>query len=125
MPKNGRVRTVPLNSLVHDAFTRHPHPPDAEWVFTTTSGIPYKSVRGFYNACKAADLAGLTPHSLRHTFVSRFYGERSGSDYGDEVGRLVVIKMLDWYATPILHGWPRRSKDLLGEIFTPYLKGEC
>ena len=63
--KNGRVRSVPRNFLVKDALTRHPHPPDAEWVFTRSSGIPYKSVRGFNTACTAADLKGVTPHTLR------------------------------------------------------------
>jgi len=49
--KNSKVQ-IPLNSLVHEALTRLPYPSDAEWVFTTARGIPYKSVRGFNDACK-------------------------------------------------------------------------
>ena len=62
--KNGAYGRSPLNFLVKDALTRHPHPPDAEWVFTRSSGIPYKSVRGFNTVCTAADLKGVTLHTL-------------------------------------------------------------
>ena len=103
--KNGRVRTVPLNSVVYDALSRHPHPPDAEWVFTTTSGIPYKSVRGFYyNACKAA---GRTPHTLRHTFASRLMENGVDPIMATKLAGWSSIKMLDRYA----HADPSRMAE--------------
>ena len=105
--KNGKVRTVPLNSVVYDALSQHPHPPEAEWVFTTTSSIPYKSVRGFYNACKAADLTGLTPHWLRHTFASRLLENGVDPIMATKLAGWSSIKMLDRYA----HADPSRMAE--------------
>lgn len=48
--KNGKVRTVPLNTDVHEAFTRLPYLPDVEWVFTKPKGTPYTAVRVLISA---------------------------------------------------------------------------
>jgi integrase len=102
-----RLRTVPLNSLVHDALSRHPHPPDAEWVFTRRSGIPYKSVRGFNTACTASGLAGVTPHTLRHTFASRLMENGVDPIMVTKLAGWSSIKMLDRYA----HADPSRMAE--------------
>jgi integrase len=105
--KNGRVRTVPLNSLVLDALTRLPHPPDAEWVFTTTRGIPYKSVRGFREACKAAGITGLPP--TRCDIPSRVGYMENGVDpiMATKLAGWSSIRMLDRYA----HADPSRMAE--------------
>ncbi len=59
-------------------------------MFTRTHGIPYKLVRGFYDACKAAGLAGLTLYTVRHAFASRLLENGVDPTDGDEVGWLVV-----------------------------------
>lgn len=97
--KNGKPRTVPLNSLVHDALTRHPHPPKAEWVFTTSKGTPYQSVRTAFNtACRKAGLTDVTPHSLRHTFASRLIENGVDPIRVTKLAGWSSIQMLDRYA---------------------------
>ena len=115
--KNGGVRTDLLNSLVHEALTRHPHQPNVEWVFTTTSGIPYKSVRGFYNACKAAELKRLPPHTLRYTFASRLLENGVDPIMVTKLGGWSSIRMLDRYA----HADPSRMAEAVeGETRVTY-----
>lgn len=105
-----------LNGLVHDALTRHPHQPNAEWVFTTERGIPYKSVRGFYNACKAVGLMGLTPHTLRHTFASRLLENGVDPIMATKLAGWSSIRMLDRYA----HADPSRMAEAVeGMIHYP------
>lgn len=97
--KNGEARTVPLNSLVHEALTRHPHPPDAEWVFTTRAGTPYTSIRtAFNNARRKAGLCDVTPHTLRHTFASRLIESGVDPIRVTKLAGWSSIQMLDRYA---------------------------
>lgn len=96
--KNGKARTVPLNSLVHDALTRHPHPLKADWVFTTTRGTPYQSVRTAFNtACRKAGLTDVTPHSMRHTFASRLIENGVDPIKVTKLAGWSSIQMLDRY----------------------------
>jgi integrase len=97
--KNGKMRMVPLNSTVREALERLPHPPNAEWVFTTRKGTPYKSMpNGFEAACKAAGLEGVTPHTLRHTFASRLMENGVDPIKITKLAGWSSIKMLDRYA---------------------------
>jgi integrase len=111
--KNGRARTLCLNSVVHDALTRHPHPPKAEWVFTSPRGTPYKSIRtGFNAACKAAGLKGVTPHTLRHTFASRLMENGVDPIMVTKLAGWSSIKMLDRYA----HADPSRMAEAVERL---------
>jgi integrase len=53
--KNGKSRTIPMNSLVRDALHRLPR--KSEWVFTKPDGRPYTAVGGFNRARQAAGLS--------------------------------------------------------------------
>jgi integrase len=69
--KNGRTRTVPLNSTVRAALARLEKAPGA-LVFAKRNGTPLRSIRKpFRTACEAAGLEGVSPHTLRHTFASK------------------------------------------------------
>jgi len=70
--KSGTSRTVSLNSTVLAALERLPK--RSEFVFAKPNGKPYHAIRGFRAACERAGLTGVTPHSTRHTFATRFAG---------------------------------------------------
>lgn len=70
--KNGRSRTVPLNSTIRAALAGRLKDRPAGLVFARRNGKPYRSIRkSFRHACEAAGLTDVTPHVLRHTFASR------------------------------------------------------
>jgi integrase len=70
--KNGRSRTVPLNSTVRAALAKGLQDRASGPVFARRNGKAYRSIRKpFRLACEAAGLTGLSPHVLRHTFASR------------------------------------------------------
>jgi integrase len=79
--KNGRSRTIPLNSRARDVLQRRKVQSRSEFVFSQPNGRPYRSLdKPFTKACQDAGLAetGLSLHSLRHTFASRLV--MSGAD---------------------------------------------
>ena len=68
--KNGRTRTVPLNSTVRAALARRLE--KAPLVFSKRNGSALRSIRkAFRPACEAAGLKDVSPHVLRHTFASK------------------------------------------------------
>jgi len=70
--KSGEARVVPLNSIVQEALGRLKASARGEFVFSKPDGSPYRSFRTvFENACKRANISGVTLHTLRHTFASR------------------------------------------------------
>ena len=70
--KNGKTRTIPLNAVLKETFGRLATNAKGEYVFVKPDGSPYRSIRSaFTTACKNANLIGVTPHTLRHTFASR------------------------------------------------------
>lgn len=63
--KNNRTRTVPLNSTVLGVLKT------LKETSTTESVFPYQSIgTSFRRAARRANLTGVTPHTLRHTFAS-------------------------------------------------------
>jgi integrase len=71
--KNGTSRTVPLNSVLRDAFAKLRERVAGDVVFVGRGGKPLRSIRNLFEL--AREKAGLgddvTPHTLRHTFASR------------------------------------------------------
>ena len=64
--KNGKTRSVPLNSIVRAALEQLQRTATGERVFTC-GDVATK----FRTACATAKLTNLVPHSLRHTFATR------------------------------------------------------
>lgn len=95
--KNGESRTVPLKSLVRNAFEDMRK--EAGHVFVKADGSPYKSIRtAFETACRRANLTGVKLHTLRHTFGSRL--AMSGVDLRtiQELGGWANLDMVQRYS---------------------------
>jgi integrase len=89
--KNGKSRTVSLNSVVRQALEQLPKTGDL--VFQHGSvGLAFRK------ACKTAGISGVTPHTLRHTFASRLV--MSGVDLRtvQELGGWQTIGMVERYS---------------------------
>jgi integrase len=70
--KNGRTRTIPLNSTVRAALATRLEKAPGAFVFSKRDGRPLRSIRKpFRTACEAAGLTDISPHALRHTFASK------------------------------------------------------
>jgi integrase len=93
--KNGKGRTIPMNSLVRDGLERLPR--RSEWVFARPNGKPYTAVRGFRTACQKAGLIDVTPHTLRHTFATRLIENGEDLRTVQELGGWSNLKMLERY----------------------------
>lgn len=120
--KNGKLRVVPLNSLVHDALQRLPR--RSEWVFTKPNGKPYTAVSGFKRARKAAGLTDLIPnstrfavkiHTLRHTFATRLIENGVDLRTVQELGGWSSIRMLERYG----HVSPSRKAAAVESLIPP------
>jgi integrase len=69
--KNGQTRNIPLNSRAREALVRLKARSHSEYVFSKPNGLPYRSMeKPFTLACKKVGLAGVSLHTLRHTFAS-------------------------------------------------------
>ena len=91
--KNGKSRTIPMNSLVREALGRLPR--KSEWVFTKPDGRPYTAVGGFNRARQAAGLSDVTVHTLRHTFATRLIENGVDLRTVQELGGWSNLKMLE------------------------------
>jgi len=117
--KSCDTETVPLNSILREALERQIARTHGEYVFTKRNGSPYRSIKtAFDNACKRANLEGVTPHTLRHTFASRL--AMSGVDLRtiQELGRWKELKKVERYA----HLSPSHKAEAVERIaqnFTP------
>lgn len=86
-------------------------------MFTTASGIPYKSIRAGFNAvCQAANLQGVTPHTLRHTFASRLLENGVDPIMVTKLAGWTSIRMLDRYA----HVDPSRMAEAVEALTVHY-----
>lgn len=97
--KNGRTRTIPLNSVALEALLAHKAISTSEYVFANQEGNPYRTIGArFKRACHEAKLSGVTPHTLRHTFASRLV--MAGVDLRtiQELGGWQTLSMVERYA---------------------------
>lgn len=97
--KNGRTRTIPLNSTVLGALRALHATAKGEYVFVNEDGEPYKSIGSiFKRACKRANISGVAPHTLRHTFASRLVMAGVDLRTVQELGGWQTIAMVERYA---------------------------
>ena len=91
--KSGRTRTVPLNSMARAALEQLKRSTTTERVFACGP-----IGKAFRQACAAAGIKGVTPHTLRHTFASRLV--MSGADLRtvQELGGWQTIAMVERYS---------------------------
>lgn len=97
--KNGRTRVIPMNKPVREALANLQKTAKGDLVFARVDGLPFRSVKTtFKTACRKADLSGVTPHTLRHTFCSRLV--MSGADLRtvQELGGWQTISMVERYS---------------------------
>lgn len=102
--KNGRPRGVPLHPEAVAALANLQHRDGA--VFRRPDGLPYADKgegggqikTGFRAACRRAGLAGVTPHTLRHTWASWHYAANRDLLALMEVGGWHSLEMVKRYA---------------------------
>lgn len=111
--KNGKSRTIPMNSRVREALERLPR--KSEWVFTKPDGRPYTAVGGFNRARKAAGLSDVTVHTLRHTFATRLIENGVDLRTVQELGGWSNLKMLERYG----HVSPSRKAAAVEGLIPP------
>lgn len=74
--KGKRFGALPMNDMLHQALSEHPHHAESEYVFHQPDGTPFETKRysrartDFWKACDDAGLPRIRFHDLRHTFVS-------------------------------------------------------
>ena len=106
--KNGRTRSVPLNSTVRAALEQLKARSTGDYVFTRRDGERYTSIRtSFDAACQQAGLKDVTPHTLRHTFATRLIENGVDLRTVQELGGWSQIRMLERYG----HVSPGRKAD--------------
>ena len=89
--KNGKSRTIALNSVVRAALERLPK--TGEFVFQHGSvGLAFR------RACQTAGITGVTPHTLRHTFASRLVMAGVDLRTVQELGGWQTIGMVERYS---------------------------
>jgi integrase len=96
--KNGETETIPLHSKLVEALRARMQESRSEYVFEHPDGTRIRSVRtAFTNACQRAKLAGVTPHTLRHTFASRLGMTGANDRELQALGRWKDPKMIQRY----------------------------
>ncbi len=96
--KGKQTDTFPINRIVIEALARLKASATNDWVFVSRDGAPFKSIRTiFTTACKRANLTGVTPHTLRHTFASRLGMRGAGDRTLQALGRWKEPKMIRRY----------------------------
>jgi integrase len=97
--KNGKTRTVPLNSIALEALKTLKLTATSDYVFAKKDGSPYEGIgTSFRRARDRANLPDVTPHTLRHTFASRL--AMAGVDMRtlQELGGWQTLGMVQRYA---------------------------
>jgi integrase len=97
--KNGRMRSIPLNSVIKAALANLQQTATSDLVFAKADGLPFRSIRTtFKTACRKAGISDVTAHTLRHTFCSRLV--MAGVDLRtiQELGGWQTIGMVERYS---------------------------
>lgn len=115
--KNGRTRSIPLNSTARMALRALKATATSEYVFVNEDGNAYNSVRSiFKRACRRANLTGITPHTLRHTFASRLVMHGVDLRTVQELGGWQTLAMVERYA----HLSPAHKAQAVERIALPH-----
>jgi len=72
--KSKKAKRIPINSILRKMFLelKLQNSSKSEYVFLSDQGVPIKDIRtAFNNACRRANIEGLTFHDLRHTAATR------------------------------------------------------
>lgn len=100
--KNGKTRTVPLNSVVRAALDRLPRTEDLVFRHGSLG-------KAFRNACRTAKITGVTPHTLRHTFATRLCENGVDLRMVQELGGWASLALVQRYA----HVTPSRKAEAI------------
>ena len=100
--KNGKTRTVPLNSVVRAALDRLPRTEDLVFRHGSLG-------KAFRAACRKAGITGVTPHTLRHTFATRLCENGVDLRMVQELGGWASLALVQRYA----HVTPSRKAEAI------------
>ena len=118
--KNGNIRKIPMNSRLTEVLSNAKKVSQGEYVFPNKKGVPYKNLRISLNhALKAANIEGVTLHSLHHTFGSRL--GMMGTDLGtiQELMGHADLKMTKRYYHPTI-AHKREAVEMLSQVTTTF-----
>ncbi len=97
--KNGKTKTLPLNSILRTALGRLRFTSKGEYVFVKPDGRPYRTIQNiFKTAAKRAGIEDIYPHVCRHTFASRLAEKGVSLRTIQKLGRWADIRMVQRYA---------------------------
>ena len=100
--KNGKCRSVPLNSVVREALDRLPRTGDVVFRHGSVG-------KAFRKACATAKIKGVTPHTLRHTFATRLCENGVDLRLVQELGGWASLALVQRYA----HVTPSRKAEAI------------
>jgi integrase len=117
--KNGKTRSVPLNSIVRAALEQLQRTAIGDLVFSKVDGLPFRSIKTvFRTACKRAGLVGVTPHTLRHTFASRLVASGVDLRSVQTLGGWASLSMIERYSHVSAPHLAAMVERIAGEEFT-------
>jgi integrase len=97
--KNGKTRTIPLNSVVRAALEAQLGRTPGPHLFSTREGRRLREIRSIFDAaCTRAGVQGVTPHTLRHTFASNLVMAGVDLRTVQELGGWSSLAMVERYA---------------------------
>ena len=106
--KNGKSRTVPLNSVAREALDRLPRTGDVVFRHGSVG-------KAFRKACRTAKITGVTPHTLRHTFATRLCENGVDLRMVQELGGWASLALVQRYA----HVTPSRKAEAIEGLVGP------